>query len=53
MTGEALPQPSRVAFVLLHVGGPMVRNKMASLAQQLQDPTLQASLLLPPSLQDC
>lgn len=35
MTGEALPQPSRVAFVLLHVGGPMVRNKMASLAQQL------------------
>ena len=35
LTGGALPQPSRVAFVLLHVEGRMVRNKMTSLAQQL------------------
>lgn len=33
---EALPQPSRVTFVLLEdIEGPMVRNKMTSLAQQL------------------
>ena len=32
---EVQPQPSEVAFVLLHIEGPMVRDKMTAFAQRL------------------